>query len=527
MVTLRKYQQEAVDAVIQKWDDGQLRQLLVLPTGTGKTICFAEIAKREVMAGRRVLILAHRGELLDQARDKIKKSTGLECSVEKAEESCLSLPYRITVGSVQTLYREDRLVQFRHDHFDTIIVDEAHHVLADTYMTILSYFFDARVLGVTATPDRGDLKDLGNFFDGIAYQYSLPRAIKDGYLSRIRAMTIPLKLDITGVKVQSGDYSAGQLGSALDPYLEQIAEEMKQYCTNRKTVVFLPLIATAQKMCGLLNNKGFRAGEVHGTSQDRAEILSDFDNGKYDVLCNSMLLTEGWDCPSVDCIVMLRPTKIRSLYCQCIGRGTRLHDRKDNLLVLDFLWLTERHDLVRPAALICSSQEVADQMEKRLDETAGTDTDILDAVEDAEADAIADREAKLAKQLEKMKHRKRKLVDPLQYAMSIMDNDLQEYQPIFESETKAPLAAQLKELETRGIFPDEISSFGMADKLLQRLRQRTEEGLATPKQIRYLEGRGFHHVGQWKFRDATAMMARISSNGWHIPIGINPATYEP
>lgn len=242
----------------------------------------------------------------------------------------------MVVGSVQTLQRTARLERFPQDYFGTIIIDEAHHAITDGYRRILDYFDRAKVLGVTATPDRGDMRNLGEVFDSLAFEYKLTDAIKEGYLCKIMAQTIPLKLDITDVGFTSGDYSLGQLGTALDPYLEQIAAEMAQRCTGRKTVVFLPLIKTSQKFRDLLNAHGFRAAEVNGQSTDRKEVLADFDAGKYNVLCNSMLLTEGWDCPSVDCVVVLRPTKVRSLYSQMVGRGTRLSPGKSDLLLLDF-----------------------------------------------------------------------------------------------------------------------------------------------------------------------------------------------
>ena len=161
---LRPYQQEAKEAVFAEWSSGRRKTLLVLPTGCGKTIVFAKIAEECVRNGERVLILAHRGELLEQASDKIAKTTGLGCAVEKAEASCFASWYRIVVGSVQTLMREKRLSRFTADYFDTIIVDEAHHCLSDGYMRVLEYFGGAKVLGVTATPDRGDKKNLGQFF---------------------------------------------------------------------------------------------------------------------------------------------------------------------------------------------------------------------------------------------------------------------------------------------------------------------------------------------------------------------------
>ena len=280
---LRPYQQEARDSIFEQWDSGIRRTLLVLPTGCGKTIVFAKVTEDCVRHGDRVLILAHRGELLEQAADKIASVTGLGCATEKAEETCIGSWYRITVGSVQTLMREKRLGQFPADYFRTIIIDEAHHCVSDSYQRVLQHFPDAKVLGVTATPDRGDMRNLGEYFESLAYEYTLPKAIRSGYLSPIKALTIPLKMDLTGVSLQAGDFKASEIGTALDPYLYQIADEMAKYCMDRKTVVFLPLVKTSQKFRDILISRGFQAAEVNGESTDRAEVLSDFDAGKYNV----------------------------------------------------------------------------------------------------------------------------------------------------------------------------------------------------------------------------------------------------
>lgn len=523
---LRPYQKEAKTAVFEQWEQGFKRTLVVLPTGCGKTIVFAKVTEECVRKGERVLILAHRGELLEQAADKLLKATGLKSSVEKAESSCINSWYRVTVGSVQTLMREKRLSQFNTDYFDTIIIDEAHHCISDSYQRIINHFSEAQVLGVTATPDRGDMKNLGSVFDSLAYEYTLPKAIKEGYLSPIKAITIPLKLDLSGVATQAGDFKASDIDTALDPYLYQIADEMKNYCKDRKTVVFLPLVKTSQKFRNILNEKGFKAAEVNGESADRAEILADFNSGKYNVLCNSMLLTEGWDCPSVDCVIVLRPTKVRGLYCQMVGRGTRLCEGKKNLLLLDFLWHTERHELCRPAHLICEDEKVAKKMTENLAEKAGFDVDIEEAAHQASEDVVAQREESLAKTLSEMKKRKRKLVDPLQYEMSIQAEDLANYVPAFGWEMSPPTDKQKATLEKLGVFPDEIDNAGKAQKLLDRLSKRKTEGLTTPKQIRFLEGRGFQHVGTWQFEKAKKLIDRIAANGWRVPSGIDVKTYS-
>ena len=525
---LRPYQQQAKDAIFSEWKNGIKKTLLVLPTGCGKTIVFAKVAEECVKGGSRVLILAHRGELLEQAADKIGKSTGLGCATEKAEQTCLGSWFRIVVGSVQSMMREKRLNQFPNDYFNTIIIDEAHHCISDSYQKVLRHFPDAEVLGVTATPDRGDMQNLGTVFESLAYEYTLPKAIKEGYLSPIKAVTIPLKIDMSAVGVQAGDFKSGDIATALDPYLESIAEEMEKYCSNKKTVVFLPLVKTSQKFRDILNNHGFKAAEVNGDSKDRAEILEAFDKDQYNVLCNSMLLTEGWDCPSVDCIVVLRPTKVRSLYCQMVGRGTRLspETNKDHLLLLDFLWHTERHELCHPASLICESAEVAQKMTENMEKDVGCVIDIEEAEKTASEDVVAQREEALAKQLSEMKRRKKRLVDPLQFEMSIQAEDLSGYVPAFGWEMAPPSEGQKKTLEKLGILPDAIENAGKASKILDRLDKRRREGLTTPKQIRFLESRGFQHVGTWQFETAKNMIDRIAGNGWRVPSGIIPAEYR-
>lgn len=524
---LRPYQQQARDRIHAEWDAGHTRTLLVLPTGTGKTIVFASVAADQVRAGDRVLILAHRGELLEQAADKLQRSTGLVSAVEKAESTCLDSWFRVVVGSVQTLQRTARLERFPQDYFGTIIIDEAHHAITDGYRRILDYFSGAKVLGVTATPDRGDMRNLGEVFDSLAFEYKLTDAIKEGYLCKIMAQTIPLQLDISSVTMSGGDYAVGDLGTALDPYLEQIAAEMAVRCKDRKTVVFLPLIRTSQKFRDLLNTYGFRAAEVNGQSDDRRQVLADFDAGKYNVLCNSMLLTEGWDCPSVDCVVVLRPTKVRSLYSQMVGRGTRLSPGKTDLLLLDFLWMTDKHELCRPADLVCEDRAVARQMTETLAER-GCPEDIEQAAAQASEDVVAQREEALAKQLAEQRRKKAKLVDPLQYEMSIQAEDLSGYVPTFGWEAGPPSDKQTAALEKLGILPDAVESVGKAALLLDRLHKRQTEGLTTPKQIRLLERYGFRHVGSWSFDAASRMINRIAAGGWRgVPKGVDPKTFTP
>ena len=523
---LRPYQENAINAIHNEWNEGRKNTLLVLPTGTGKTIVFSKVVEDRVKNGTRALILAHRGELLEQASSKLKMASGLDSALEKATSTSIGSPLKVTVASIQTLSQEKRLMQFPSDYFSTIVVDEAHHCMSETYQRVLKYFNSANVLGVTATPDRGDQKSLGQIFDSKAFEYSMNQAVREGFLCPVKAQMIPLELNITNVGISNGDYAVNEVGSALEPYLNQIAVEMVNYCKGRKTVVFLPLVKTSQTFCELLNVHGLRSIEVNGNSKDREKILNDFENGEYDVLCNSMLLTEGWDCPSVDCVVVLRPTKVRSLYQQMVGRGMRLAPNKSELLLLDFLWMTEKHSLCRPSSLISKNEDIAKRIDNKI-LNCEYGIDLIEAEDQAESDAIKEREDALARELEAMRKKKRALVDPIQYAFSISADDLANYEPTFAWEMAPASPKQLEYLEKHGIFPETVTNCGMASLLIEKLKDRQIEGLATPKQIRLLERYGFTHVGLWMFESASKMITRIANNNWFLPRGLDAKTYQP
>ena len=193
----RDYQIKARKAIHGEWEIGRKRTMMILPTGCGKTVVAAEVTKDQVDAGEKVLFVAHRVELLNQAMDKIKSVSGIDCALEKAESTSVGSLFPVTVGSIQTLCRTNRLERFDPDYFGTIIVDEAHHVMSDSYQGMLDYFGGAKVLGMTATADRSDKKNLGEFFNSCAFEYSMRQAIKDKWLCPIKAQMIPLELDLS------------------------------------------------------------------------------------------------------------------------------------------------------------------------------------------------------------------------------------------------------------------------------------------------------------------------------------------
>lgn len=487
---LRPYQEEAVRAINDKWNEWQ-RELLVLPTGCGKTVVFNMIANQRP---GKTLILAHRDELIEQARDKYFKMFGDNPGKIKAMENDIR---PVTVGSVQTMCRRDYSGKF-----DTVIVDEAHHAISPSYKAVLDQFPEAKVLGVTATPDRGDKKSLARYFDGIAYEYKLKTAVSEGYLVPIMAKTIPLEIDMTQVKVSLGDFEVGSIAETLEPYLPKIAESIRVHASARKTVVFCPLISIAQELAGMIPG----AKEVNGNSQDRKEVLEWFDQaGPGAVLCNAMLLTEGWDCPSCNCVVVLRPTKIRSLYCQMVGRGTRLHPGKDNLLILDFLWLTHKHNLCRPASLVSDSDEDIETVVKK---SKDEEIDLFEAASDAEEA----RRTALAEQLRKQQRKKSQLINPLELFSVLDDIGLADYEPTFRWERDDATEKQVRALQSFGIDAEGITK-GYACAIMDRLITRRSNNLASVKQVKCLRQHGYDPI-DWTFDQAARKISALAAAGW-------------
>lgn len=570
---LRPYQKQAVKAVLKEWNDGNQKTLLVSATGTGKTIILANIAKQRIQDGDKVLILAHRGELLTQAQEKLERAVQLDSVLEKAE-SHAGPEANVVVASIQTLYQDNRLLAYPKDHFGTVIVDEAHHCMSPTYQKVLSYFDHANVLGVTATPDRSDAKSIGTYFDSMAYEYNISDGIRDGYLSPIRILTLPVDIDLTGVGIQNGDFMAGDLGNALEPYLETIANEIKNRCSGRKTVIFMPLVSISQKFCEILQSMGIKAAEVNGNSKDRAQILKDFEEGKYEVLLNAVLLTEGFDCPDVSCIINLRATRSRALYTQIIGRGLRLAPEKKDCLVLDFLWHSHKHELMHPACIMGQSDEVTDEITKISAET-GDERSFSELMEEAEEnirirkeELIRERERKLAKALKeqaKLEERRRIMAlenihkkffrgksffeienDHFEYHydeygdfshLSVYDSDLAlistgakdltVFTPMFKWEMTPATDKQIDMISKYGINVKNVQFKGQAVQIIGMIIKRRDEKLASLKQIKLLDRYHFKRTQYWTAKEAAEVIDKIANNRWKLPADLNPQFYSP
>lgn len=474
---LRPYQEACVSAVISGWGESA-RQLVVLPTGGGKTIVFSAIAAK---TKGRTLILAHREELIEQAAEKLERSTGIRAEIEKAERRA-SPDARVVVASVQTL-QGARLERWAPDHFDLVVCDEAHHAIADGWRKTLSRFDGhANVLGVTATPDRGDKRNLGTYFERLAYEVGLVDLIRQGYLSPITIQSIPLQIDLGGVASTAGDFDAGQLGNALDPHLDAIARAVAECARGRRTLAFLPLIATSQKFTAACRRAGLRAEHVDGYDDQRREKLQRFAAWEYDVLSNAMLLTEGFDDPGIDCLVVLRPTRSRALYSQMIGRGTRVDALKANLLLLDFLWLHERHSVSRPAHLIASNEAEAEAMIEAEEERAGRGDDAQMDLIEAQHDAAAKREEKLRDEIRKCSIKSAKFVSAEQFALAHGSLAAAEFEPSLPWEALDMTPAQEQALKRARIDPESVRGRGHASQLLNLHFKAQSLTLASPKQ---------------------------------------------
>jgi superfamily II DNA or RNA helicase len=350
-LSLRDYQVECLDAIDVAAERGIRRQLVVLPTGAGKTACFCALAARH---GNRTLILAHRDELIGQAAEKVRLWwPDADVGIVKAERN-ETWAQDVIVASVQSLSpaRLARLGQF-----GLVVVDEAHHCGAPSYARILNGLGcgpdeQSRsagaplLLGVTATPDRADGKGLDETFEEIVYARDILWGIRAGYLADVKCREVKVaNLDLSKVKVRHGDYADGELGQALTAANapRHIVRAWKEHASDRLTLVFMPTVANAHEVAAEFAANGIRSACVTGSDplEDRRRVLRAFAEGRVQVLVNCAVLLEGYDNPAISCVVQGRPTKSRGLLSQMIGRGTRPYPGKENLLVLDVVGATE------------------------------------------------------------------------------------------------------------------------------------------------------------------------------------------
>lgn len=345
----RVYQEESIQATVQDYEqygsDGS--GLLYLATGTGKTVIAAEISKR---IGGPILFLVHRDELATQAIAKYQAVwKGVDIGLVKAKSN--ELGRTVTVASVQTAKSEKRMEElFSAQDYKMIIADEARHYASPSFENVLLRHKAYR-LGLDATPLRSDDVGLSHLFSKILYKYTIIDGIRDGYLCDLQARGINIGVNLDGVKVTAGDFAANAISDVMshESVLEIVYSKWKEYASDRKTVVFCCDINHAKMTAEYFSRNGVIADWISGEmdTDTRRSTLKRFSRGQTQVLANCMILTEGWDEPSVDCVVMARPTKSQSLYIQCVGRGLRIYPNKENCLLLDIVANTEKHKLMQ------------------------------------------------------------------------------------------------------------------------------------------------------------------------------------
>jgi superfamily II DNA or RNA helicase len=514
-LTPRPYQVEALDAARRELSKGR-STCIILPTGTGKTVMFASAVRMCADKGGRTLVVAHREELITQAADTIER-VGVTPGVERADSYARAVfdPLAV-VASVQTISRPKRLESWGRDHFRLIVVDECHHATAETYQRVLKHFRSAKVLGVTATPDRADGDEIADVFGSVAYEMSIWDAMTapppGPYLCRLKVVRCETSIDLRGIRTTGGDFNAGDLEERITPLIETLANAIKDKIGDRQTIVFTPDCGSAAAMATALESLGVRADYVWGDSPDRGAKVDRYKDGGTQVLCNCMLFTEGFDAPSTSAIVLCRPTKSRALYSQMVGRGTRLSRGKEDCVLIDFAWLTDAMDLVRPADLFDRTDRADDEGEilGEMIAKAPGGVDLVEAATQAKEEAAK-------RQVLRVKAREREVkVRWVSYDPLAMADTLGIPMRGAMNATHDPATpGQVQTLAKFGVEKADQMSRRRAAKMLDVIIDRRKRNLATPKQVAWLlkmdvppaEARAM------SFRDASETLDRLFNKG--------------
>lgn len=494
--------------------------LCVMPTGSGKSYVMGACAEAWGGAGwggrdlgDRVLCVTNRDELVWQLVRSLTKVTGETPEVEKgelkSENNAMFDRSRFVVASIQTLSREYRRERFDPSEFGLVILDEAHHAVAPSYIETLDYFAHggAKVLGLTATPDRSDEVSLGKVFDAVAYEYGLIDAIQDKYLCPVKQMLVEVEgLSYKGLR-GGADLSAADVERVIsrEDMLHRMAAPLMQHSGDRPTIVFTPGQQTSDDLAKIINRyRPGSAASVHGKTDDdvRAQSVKDYQDGKIQYLVNCSLFLEGFDAPRTACIAMFRPTMSRALYAQMSGRGLRIHPGKDDCLLLDFCG-NSRHKLITGIDLLGGNygDVVLDEVlgDALRAGANGLSIDVLEAIKEAAAIEDELRSRQRAEILAKAKT-KSKMIDPFD-VLDVPDRVMPGYY-----ETRMPTEKMINYLDSLGV-PTGGLSYWRAKRLCDVVHKRREEGLCTFKQARQLGAWG--HPTSLSFEQATATLDRL------------------
>lgn len=572
---LRDYQQAAHDAVFEHWKQHQTT-LVVMPTGTGKTLTFAQIIK--TAHPKRAMVLAHRNELIIQARDKIESMTGLGVEIEKADlvaSANLFSRCPVVVSSIQTQISgptdHRRYLRFNPDDFGVLIVDESHHATSPSWREVVAHYRknpELRVAGFTATPDRGDQEALGQVFESVAFNYGILDAIKDGWLVDITQQFVNVSgLDFSEVRTTAGDLNEGDLCKVMEteeniqgicqPTLEAVyglapktlngvpVPEWRTYLellgkVPRRTIVFTVSVAQAE-MCANVFGRAMKGVEwVCGKTpaEERNNIVHRFWTGETAVVSNCGIFLEGFDNPAVELISMARPTKSRALYAQCVGRSLRplpgivdplpLPEARRNAItaspkpfarILDFVGNSGRHKLISCADILGGhvSQEAAERAKKKA-MAEGTAKKILVTMTNEELEIAREK-----KEREAADERRKRAHLLARSKFSVQDRSAFDPSDI-SSETRLPRSkdgymfseAQVNVLRRAGYDPSRFA-YRQGQAIIGKILEKPTEA-----QIKVIVRAG-GQVNGMNRKQCSKLIDAIKANGWKMspPEGTN------
>jgi len=514
------YQESAVRSAMKGFKDGRKSQLIIMPTGTGKSYVAAWMSRWAVKNNKRSLVIAHRGELISQLADS-HIDLGVPVAIEQAgtyARADVSMPLLgdatdASLGPVCVVASKDsmqgkRLKSWDPDYFGLIITDECHHAVSDTYRKINNHFRNADHLGLTATPDRLDGEDLGQVYESICFQYSFKEAIRDGWLCRPKFINLDTGIDIRSLRPgKSGDYSDSDVAEIILPHIEFLANAIKQEVGDRPTIVFMPDVRTSMLMSSALSSIGLSSEPIYGDAPNRDEVMAGYRRGEFQCLVNAMLITEGVDVPRVSAVAFCRFTNSRALKMQQAGRGMRRG--KPDCLLIDFGFLSLQDETLVDCFELFDTYDGDPEILKEARDIVkkGETDDLLDAIGKAER-VVAER-TKLRIQVNERKVRYGRIIYDFNVVMDSIGMPHRQENPM--AQRRMASEGQCRTLGKFGVENPEKMSARRAKVMIDRLIDRRQRNLCTHKQLSHLIANG---VEPAIARDTTFEEAKVLLDGF-------------